>query len=111
MQSLPATTSVSKMKKTFPLEKSGHKPARVIEFIKSDVRKYIKRERNKKLAEGIDYLDFECRVGSTEEKAKTVHLSQISTAIDAAAGESEDSIYIEIISKPGHRKPKSWKPT
>lgn len=99
------------MKKIFPLEKSGHKPARVIEFIKSDVRKYIKRERNKKLAEGIDYLDFECRVGSIEEKAQTVHLSKISTAIDTAAAGSEDSIYVEIISKPGYRKPKTWKPT
>lgn len=93
------------MKKTFPLEKSGHKPARVIESIKSDVRKYIKRERSKKLAEEVDFLDFNCQVGVNQESARTAHVSAINAAIDtAAAATTEGSIYIEIISKPGVRK-------
>ncbi len=93
------------MKKTFPLEKSGHKPARVIESIKSDVRKYIKRERGKKLDEDVDFVDFNCRVGTNEASANTAHVSAINAAIDtAAAAATEGSIYIEIISKPGRRK-------
>ncbi|MDA7920472.1 DUF6172 family protein [Verrucomicrobiales bacterium] len=92
------------MKKTFPLEKSNHKPARVIESIKSDVRKYIKRERSKKLAEDVDFIDFNCRVGPSEESAKTAHVSAINAAIDTAAAAATDgAIYIEIISKPGRR--------
>ena len=93
------------MKKTFPLEKSSHKPARVIESIKSDVRKYIKRERSKKLPEDVDFIDFNCRVGINEEAASSAHVSTINAAIDtAAAAATEGSIYIEIISKPGRRK-------
>lgn len=95
------------MKKIFPLEKSGHKPARVIESIKSDVRKYIKRERNKKLAEDVDFLDFDCRVGINETAASVNHVSKINAAIDdaaIAAESAEGSIYVEIISKPARRK-------
>ena len=93
------------MKKTFPLEKSAHKPARVVESIKSEVRKYIKRERSKKLAEDVDFIDFKCRVGTNQESATTAHVSSINAAIDtAAAAATEGAIYIEIISKPGVRK-------
>ena len=51
----------SGMKKFFSLEASNHKPARLADKIKSEVRKYLKRERSKELPEGVDFWDFDCR--------------------------------------------------
>jgi hypothetical protein len=98
------------MRKTFPLEIPGHKPPRVIEAIKSDVRKYLKRERRKTLPEGVDYWDFDCRVGVNAEEAKTVHVAGINAAISAASEEGSSSIYVEVLAKAGHRARKNPEP-
>jgi hypothetical protein len=99
------------MKKTFQLTdpQNRHKPARVIEQVKSDVRKYLKRERRKELPEEVDFWDFDCRTGKEVEAATETHVSEINTAIDGAAKESWPAIFIEILAKPGHRakKPKA----
>ncbi len=96
------------MRKTFPLEVQGHKPARVIELIHRDVRKYIKRERRKTLPEGVDFWDFDCRVGADAETAETIHVAAISEAINNGSGQDWSGIYVEILAKPGYRtkKPK-----
>jgi len=94
------------MKKNFPLSLPNHKPPRVIEGIKSDIRKYLKRERRKELPEGVDFCDFDCRVGENVDSAKEIHLSELIKAVDKAAEESWESMYIEILSKPGHRQAK-----
>lgn len=91
------------MKKLFPFENPPHKPPRVIAAIKSDVRKYIKRERRKELPEGVDFWDFDCRTGKDAQSADDCHVNELTTAIDTAAGESWPAIYIEILSKPGRR--------
>jgi len=91
------------MRKTFPLEVPGRKSPRVIDSIKSDARKYIKRERRKELPEGVDFLDFDCRVGTTGENAVIVHVSEISAAIETASKEEGSSVYVEILAKPGYR--------
>ena len=100
------------MRKTFPLQSSNHKPARVIESIKNDVRKYVKRERRKELPTTVDFWDFECRVGVSDEAAEPVHLAEINTAIDAAAREEGATVYVEIFAKQGFRtsKPKEIAP-
>ena len=103
---------ITTMKKTYPLASTSHKLPRVIELIKSDVRKYIKRERRKKLPKGADFWDFDCRVGADSETAANVHIAEINGAIDRAGGDDGDgegaSVYIEILAKGGHRtrKPK-----
>ncbi len=94
------------MKKTFPLTAPNHQPARVVEQIKSDVRKYIKRERKKALPEGVDFWAFNCKVGQGEAAAETKHLEEITTAIDQAAAGECASVYIEILAVPGHRTSK-----
>lgn len=91
------------MKKTFPLEKPPHAPARVVESIKSDVRKYLKRERRKPLAEGVDYWDFGCRVGTDHAAAEPVHVAALTGAIDRVVAEGATAVYIEILAKPGRR--------
>ena len=91
------------MKKTCPLEVEGHKPARVIEMIHRDVKKYLKRERRKELPEGVDFWDFDCRVGGSIETAEVVHVSKISEAISSAPEKEWQAIYVEILVKQGVR--------
>ena len=99
------------MKKTFRLTKGKHAPARVIEGIKADIRKYVKRERGKELPKGIDFWDFDCRVGPAVETAVVVHLSAIGKAVDDAAKLSTtDSIYVEILVTGKRRNPPIAKP-
>ena len=93
----------ARMKKLFPLQDPKHKPARVVESIKAEIRKYLKRERRKELPEGTDFWDFDCRAGKDAESAETVHVSEITKPIDTASREEWDSVYIEILAKPGHR--------
>jgi Family of unknown function (DUF6172) len=94
------------MKKTFPLTAPNHQPARVVEQIKSDIRKYLKRERKKTLPEGVDFWDFNCKVGQGEAEPETKHVEEILPAIDQAVAGQCTSVYIEILAAPGHRKPK-----
>ena len=91
------------MKKIFPLTSPDHQPARVVEQIKSDVRKYVKRERKKKLPEGVDFWDFDCKVGPAATAAETKHVEELVKAIDEAAAIGSEAVYIEILAKPGHR--------
>ena len=95
------------MKKTFPLTDPRHKPARVIERIKRDVRSYVKRERSKELAEGVDFWDFACKVGATADEAVAKHLEEVTKAIDEVAADGAEGVYIEILRKPGVRKKRS----
>ncbi len=96
------------MKKTFSLVHPKIKTPRLVEAIKFEVKKYIKRERAKALPEGVDFWDFTCRLGADEASSKTIHLSAIGEAINDAENKDLESFYLEILSKPGRRtkKPK-----
>ena len=76
------------------------------ENVKSDIRKYIKRERGKELPEDVDFWDFACKFGPTSEEAKEVHHTEISKRIDSAEEKQLTSFYVEILAKPGHRAKK-----
>ena len=91
------------MKKIFPLSSPDHQPARIVESIKNDVRKYLKRERRKALPEGVDFWDFNCQVGLGESSPEKKHVEEIIPAIDQAAAQACASVYIEILATPGHR--------
>ena len=54
------------MKKKFSLKHPKIKPARRVEAVKHEIRKYLKRERRKELPEGVDFWDFDCKFGLTE---------------------------------------------
>lgn len=94
------------MKKTFELTHPKIEYARMVEKTKSEVRKYLKRERKRELPEGMDYWDFDCRFGDTEAEAKPVHWSEINKPIDEAAVRQLKSFYVEILAKPAARKSK-----
>ena len=92
------------MKKTFKLTHPKIKLPRLVEAARHDVKKYLKRERNKELPSGVDYWDFDCKFGHTEEQARVIHVSEISKCLDEVASESLTSFYLEILAKEGHRQ-------
>ena len=95
------------MKKTFQLTHPKIKPARLIEAVRRDVKKYLKREKRKPLPDGVDYWDFDCKFGPTEFKAEIILASEISKCISEAEAENLESFYLEILAKPGYKNPKT----
>ena len=96
----------STMKKTFNLTHPKIKVPRVVEAIKYEVKKYIKRERNKKLPEKVDFVDFDCRFGVDEASSEVIHVSAINKYISQAESKQLKFFYLEILAKPGHRSKK-----
>ena len=96
------------MKKTFKLTHPKIKVPRLVDAAKSDVRKYVKRERKKELPEGVDFWDFACKFGPNPEESKVIHLAEINKYIDGAEEKQLTSFYVEILARPGNRtkKPK-----
>jgi acetoin utilization deacetylase AcuC-like enzyme len=87
------------LKKIFPLQQANKHTDRVVESIKNEIRKYMKRERNKKLPEDALYWDFDCRFGHNDSDASSVSASAIITGIDKAKDDNWKECYIEIIAK------------
>ena len=94
------------MKKTFPLTLADRHPDRVLDALKHEIRQYIKRERRKPLAEGIDFVDFDCRFGLSEDQAEASTVQELTRQIDAAVAQGATHVYVEILAKPGHRTPR-----
>jgi len=95
------------MKKTFKLTHPTITPERLIESIKRDVNKYVKRERNKKLPDNVDFWDFNCSFGHTEDDTTDIHLKEIGKYIDKAAEQKLESFYLKILVKAGIRNKKT----
>lgn len=94
------------MRKTFSLTHEKIKTPRLVDAIKHEVKKYIKRERKKQLPEGVDFWDFDCKYGHSEDKAEVIHLSTINKNIDEAVKLELTSFYLEILVKHGYRAAK-----
>ena len=94
------------MKKTFNLTHEKIKYPRMVDSVKNDIRKYIKRERRKDLPEGIDFWDFDCKFGDTEAEAKVVHLTEIDACINDVATRELQTFYVEIMAKSAVRTKK-----
>lgn len=95
------------MKKTFPLSAPGKAAARVVDAIKHDVRKYVKRERGKTLPEGFDQWAFDCRVGASAASAEACELTAVGGAIDAVVAADAPGVYVEIVATAAHRAPRA----
>ncbi len=91
------------MKKNYPLQAEGKHPDRVLDAVKHDIRNYFKRARNRALPKGVDFWDFDCKVGLTADTAEVVRVSGVIEAVDAAAKSGATSVYVEILSKHGIR--------
>ncbi len=97
------------MKKTFPLKDPRKADARVLDAVKSELRKYVQREQRKTPPEGFNRWDFSCKVGTDAAAAAVKPLSEVVVAVDAAAKAGAAAVYVEIIALPA-RKPEPEAP-
>ena len=94
------------MKKIFKLTNPKIKVTRLVDSIRCDLRKYLKRERQRELPKGVDFWDFDCKIGPTAEEAKVIHVADIGKFISAAQEQQLESFYVEILAKSGYRTKK-----
>lgn len=92
------------MKKIFKLRAENKNPDRMLEATKHEIRKYIKREKKKKLPEDVDFWKFECKFAQNEDEPKEIDFINITELINEAYAKGCDSFYIEIISTKGYRQ-------
>lgn len=87
------------MKKTFKLEHAKIKVPRVVDSVKHDIKKYLKKERKKPLPSGATYWAFDCKFGQSEETAVTTSLSSLTKSIDELVENNIMTIYVELTPK------------
>jgi hypothetical protein len=92
------------MKKTFQLQIEGKHPERLLEAIKHEIRQYMKRERRKTLPSQMDFWDFDCRFGLSEETAEVCHVGAFMDRINEAAAAGAPAFYLELLAKPAQRR-------
>lgn len=95
------------MRKTYPLRPEGKHPDRVLDAVKHDIRRYLKRQRRVPLPDGVDFWDFDCRLGATQAAAEVVHLGALITQLDALAQSGGTTAYVELLAKHGVRQRKA----
>ena len=100
------------MRKVFKLTDPKKHEDRVLEAVKHDIRKYVKRERKKDLPEKATmYWDFDCKVGATAENAEVVVFEELIKALDAVKATGATEIYVEILAKAVPKPLKVEEPT
>jgi len=88
------------MKKIFKLTDEKKHEDRVLEGIKHEIRKYVKREKKKKLPDSkFMYWDFDCKIGTTADTAKAVQFKELIKELDAVKATGVTECYIEIHAK------------
>jgi len=95
------------MKKTFPLHVPGKEDPRVMQAIKLELTKYVKRERRKTLPPEVDFWHFNCKVGSNSETAAFTPLPDVPLSVEAVAQSGAAEVYVEILASPGVREKRS----
>jgi phosphoenolpyruvate synthase/pyruvate phosphate dikinase len=88
------------MKKIFKLQENNKKPERTLEATKHEIRKYVKRERKKKLPDKETmFWDFDCRFGQNSDEAQSLAFDEIIKALDKAYEAKWPECYIEIMAR------------
>ena len=88
------------MKKIFKLTDEKLHQDRVVDSVKNEIRKYMKREKKKKLADAsLTYWDFDCKIGVDADSAKVVEVDILIKELDSIKNEGVDTCYIEILAK------------
>lgn len=93
------------MRKTFPLSASNRAPARQIEWVKHEIKKYMDREKRKTVPEGYSFWDFDCKIGPDEESLKEIYPNEIRKNIDSLVQDGVDSFFLEVLVKPCKHNP------
>jgi len=88
------------MKKIFKLTDPKKHEDRVLEAVKNDIRKYVKREKKKDLPDKkLMYWDFDCKVGASEKDAKVIIFEELIKALDSVKATGATEVYVEILAK------------
>jgi len=88
------------MKKIYKLTDKKKHEDRVLEAVKNDIRKYVKREKKKDLPDKKTmYWDFDCKIGATVSNAKTLEYETLIKALDDIKSTGASEVYIEIVAK------------
>lgn len=91
------------MRKTYLLTIEGKNRDRLLDAAKHDIRKYVKRERSRPLPPGVDFFDFDCKLGASEGAAAALHFATLMSSIDALVKDGADRFYVEVMTTHGHR--------
>lgn len=88
------------MKKVFQLRDDKKHEDRVLEAVKNDIRKYVKREKKKDLPDKTTmYWEFNCKIGASSDDAKVVVFEELIKALDAIKDSGATEVYVEILAK------------
>ena len=88
------------MKKIFKLTDAEKNADRVVESVKNDIRKYVKREKKKDLpSKEKMYWDFDCKIGATAATAKVVVYEELTKELDVVRESGVTEVYVEILAK------------
>ena len=91
------------MKKTYALNLEGKNRDRLLEAAKHDIRKYVKRERARDLPKGVDFWDFDCKLGADQASAAPLHFASLIASIDGLVKSGNDHFYVEVVTRHGQR--------
>lgn len=64
--------------------------------MRSEVGKYMNRERRKTLPEGHERWEFDCRLGPDAATATPIEAKQVHEAIGAIAASGAEQVYVEV---------------
>lgn len=88
------------MKKIYKLTDEKKHEDRVLEAVKNDIRKYVKREKKKKLEDPkTTYWDFDCKLGASADIAKVIEFDTLIKALDGIKAMGVTECYVEILAK------------
>ena len=79
----------------------------MLEAVKHEIRKYVKRERKKNLPEKATmYWDFDCKVGVSADEAEVLVFEDLIKALDRVKESGATEVYVEILAKAVPKPPK-----
>ena len=78
----------------------------MLDASKHDIRKYVKRERAKPLPDGVDFWDFDCKLGAGPADAIHEHFAALMSAVDTLLADGRTQFYVEVVTKFGYRAAK-----
>lgn len=84
------------MKRTYSLVHPKIKPARLIDAARHDIKKFLKKERNKPTGRHVPFWDFEVKFGQSEQETEIIALSEINQYMDKAEADGQSQFYVEI---------------
>jgi len=88
------------MKKIFKLTDEKKHEDRVLEAIKNDIRKYVKREKKKDLPDKATmYWDFDCKIGASSDIAQDIPYEELTKALDKIKSMGVTEVYVEVMAK------------